>query len=1648
MSVHYKFKSNLDHDTVTFDGLNISVADLKKSIIQQKRIGKSADFDLQITNAQTKEVYDNDEMLILKILQLLWPEFQFKEEEKPDIPLPIDDDDFGHIRYDRIARNADLVNVNASEDDKDRSPFLHTCYRCRKPGHWIKFCPTNNPDVKRSTGIPRSFMVPVDGPDHKGALLTSSGDYAVPLIDHQAYKEVKKEKPPFVRQEEPATEPEAEMPEELLCMFCKDLLQDAVLIPCCGNSFCDECVRQVLLESDDHQCPVCHETDVSPDTLIPNRFLRTAVLNYKNVSGYARVKRAVPVSPPTDFRQPSPDSTVESQSLGTDTAVDKSPKSMEIKKDQEPATKNDEENPSAPVCHTPENMTPKGHTEEDSDAQPGTPLADEPSNDGMNQNLPIQAIGQEQYNHDKYEYQSSSKFSRHHRDDFRYHPENDSHEPRAISTIETITNTRKGKFGRSAPMRHQFPDHRSHRDDSRSEGYYHDRDDYRSRYDKRHASDRSSRRTGHASHYDKPSRDSRYANSTPDYPPLEHENEYDLPVPGEEAVHRHRYRSPPQPVLIPPVPAAIFPPPIPTIPPPHPGLLPTPQIFHPQPPPPASQPPPPGVGPLLPSDSAIAFSSHPFENEDPLKDASRTHERSIDDKIQEFQRKLEKRHRYSERGVPEAAVLTGIVSGFAHHHARSYSSKSWTRSPFRNSPRSSRSRSRTPFSSRSRTRSYSHSRSRSWSKKRSYTRSRSRNRSLSRSRSRSRNESSLRRRGHDSRNRRRSPVSRSRSRSYSPKGYRLSSHQNLSYAGKHGYGSSQYVDTYQSQYGHPPVVPSLPLMRPPEFPVQMHSMPPPVQPMPSKMMEPYPVERQPKYPYGDQYSTFNAYQSKYSHRFERERISEHRTMRYNDDKRYEKRPEYQRHQEEIPHHIPGYIGDRSREYKPRYRQSRDVQRKEIKELLQITESDTKLDHIKESSMEKILKKDEKAAKHKKHHHHHKSKDIKKQESKVSSIGEGKSESSSSFINIQLSAEKDKGKNVSLESDSKSVQNSEKLKDKKHRHKKHKTSDHVIKKKKSVKKEVIDGIPNTDSDLPPKTKKKKIKPKVAIENQVTADTSNEKESSPVSNLHPEADAAMEDIPKDLPVEDSKKKSAEDTDVLDIFADDPEAIDFNVELIPESSAAELENSTSNNGEYAETENTEISGNSEEEEEEEIVVEEPIQDENILRVDVPGISKWEREESEEEDLALLQQKSSVVNSKDEKSPISSDIISRAENALLSKQLKPRIDKKERSSSSKNSSDDSSSENSSKQTGVVELKSVINSEQLKSESLQVTISSSKDKRSVYSRKDDVKHTREENPSRRDRYDRPNRSYEESTRRTISIHSRRDNDRSREHKDRISDRKERRYSPQREGGYSGRNSSRERKDYIRRERDNKDDDLLREERRRRFDDTHSRTGSHDRSDRRKPFLVTSRSKRPLEKEIVHHSERNRKREITKRSRSKSIESGENYSSKRKYDKKHIESSEEQHSQRSNRERQQSKQEESAHKKYSPVKVLDSTKSVRKGYYDEMEFEPNYEKFSDEEKSHESKEVLKRKAVSPENSRKTSKVDDDKKIQKTEKLNMTSSSSAGSESDSSDSDEQKGSKNKNLDADHKQKHKKSKHKKHKKHKHKHKKKKSHKSKKD
>ncbi|XP_036032445.1 E3 ubiquitin-protein ligase RBBP6-like [Onychomys torridus] len=207
----------------------------------------------------------------------------------------------------QLTETANLAEANASEEDKIKVMMLqcgreygpmgsvkkplgppppsYTCFRCGVPGHHVKSCPTNGDKnlqtgrrIRRSTGIPTSFLTEVEDPNAKGALLTNTGKYEIPTVDAEAYAVGKKEKAPLLPREpssssSSSSQEDRPLPGELLCLICKDLMVDAAIIPCCGNSYCDECIRTALLESDEHTCPTCHQNDVSPDALTTNKCL-------------------------------------------------------------------------------------------------------------------------------------------------------------------------------------------------------------------------------------------------------------------------------------------------------------------------------------------------------------------------------------------------------------------------------------------------------------------------------------------------------------------------------------------------------------------------------------------------------------------------------------------------------------------------------------------------------------------------------------------------------------------------------------------------------------------------------------------------------------------------------------------------------------------------------------------------------------------------------------------------------------------------------------------------------------------------------------------------------------------------------------------------------------------------------------------------------------------------------------------------------------------------------------------------------------------------------------------------------------------------------------------------------------------------------
>ncbi|XP_076918368.1 E3 ubiquitin ligase PARAQUAT TOLERANCE 3-like isoform X3 [Bidens hawaiensis] len=153
--------------------------------------------------------------------------------------------------------------------ERKTPPPGYVCHRCKTPGHFIQHCPTNgdpNFDIKRvkpPTGIPKSML-----------MATPDGSYALPS---GAVAVLKPNEAAFEKEIEgmPSTRTVGDLPPELHCPLCKEVMKDAVLTSkCCFKSFCDKCIRDHII---DKSVCVCGATNVLADDLLPNKTLRDTI---------------------------------------------------------------------------------------------------------------------------------------------------------------------------------------------------------------------------------------------------------------------------------------------------------------------------------------------------------------------------------------------------------------------------------------------------------------------------------------------------------------------------------------------------------------------------------------------------------------------------------------------------------------------------------------------------------------------------------------------------------------------------------------------------------------------------------------------------------------------------------------------------------------------------------------------------------------------------------------------------------------------------------------------------------------------------------------------------------------------------------------------------------------------------------------------------------------------------------------------------------------------------------------------------------------------------------------------------------------------------------------------------------------------------
>nr|XP_021327794.1 E3 ubiquitin-protein ligase RBBP6-like isoform X1 [Danio rerio] len=174
--VHYRFQSRLTYDSLQFEGLNISAGELKRQIMRSKRLKFC---QLKISNAQTDEEYTDDALIPKNTSVIIRriPAAGLKSSNRRFV---------GHQagRWREPSPRADPSLLSLEQLLKGSRSAPHK-------------------RIRKSTGIPSSFLLEVDDPDRKGVMIDGSGRYVIPIIDAEAYAAEKRKRPSFSCQTEP-----------------------------------------------------------------------------------------------------------------------------------------------------------------------------------------------------------------------------------------------------------------------------------------------------------------------------------------------------------------------------------------------------------------------------------------------------------------------------------------------------------------------------------------------------------------------------------------------------------------------------------------------------------------------------------------------------------------------------------------------------------------------------------------------------------------------------------------------------------------------------------------------------------------------------------------------------------------------------------------------------------------------------------------------------------------------------------------------------------------------------------------------------------------------------------------------------------------------------------------------------------------------------------------------------------------------------------------------------------------------------------------------------------------------------------------------------------------------------------------------------
>lgn len=275
MAVHFTFAaSKAFQRSVPCVGDSICLADLKDAIavplvaaLKGKKLKEN--FDFRVYDAETKQEILGANTTVRKhssVLVKRVPAFVLSRQ-KPAVVVEssglevtgkslekVIDDDFG----DDVYSTSTVTSKEVENLEKLKEPEVQ---KVEKEGRKIEVA--SNKTVVQSR--------------YSRSTVTSKEVEKLEKLEvEKVEKESRKKEEVVCNKTDVVQSVQAEIPVELMCTLCKNVMKDPVLIPCCCNSFCSDCIK-VALVGGNNCCPECESFKCREADLLPNRHIKAMI---------------------------------------------------------------------------------------------------------------------------------------------------------------------------------------------------------------------------------------------------------------------------------------------------------------------------------------------------------------------------------------------------------------------------------------------------------------------------------------------------------------------------------------------------------------------------------------------------------------------------------------------------------------------------------------------------------------------------------------------------------------------------------------------------------------------------------------------------------------------------------------------------------------------------------------------------------------------------------------------------------------------------------------------------------------------------------------------------------------------------------------------------------------------------------------------------------------------------------------------------------------------------------------------------------------------------------------------------------------------------------------------------------------------------